>query len=80
MDEEYAAALETLERASWKVDYVITHCAPTRIAQKVNAGYRPDVLTDFLEMVHRRLDFHYRSFGHYHNNRYVTRAHILFWE
>ena len=79
-DEEYVAALETLERASWKVDYVITHCAPTRIAQKVSTGYRPDVLTDFLEMVRRRLDFRYWLFGHYHDNRYVTREHILLWE
>ena len=79
-DEEYTAALEVLERASWKVDYVITHCAPTRIAQKVSTGYRPDVLTDFLEMVRRRLDFRYWLFGHYHDNRYVTREHILLWE
>ena len=30
-DEEYAAALDTLERAGWKADYVITHRAPTAL-------------------------------------------------
>ena len=79
-DEEYAAALETLERAGWRVDYVITHCAPTGVAQKVNTEYNQDRLTDFLERVCRRLDFRCWLFGHYHGDRYVTKKHILLWE
>lgn len=58
-EEEYLEALETLEQANWKVDYVITHCAPTSIAKTMNRHYQPDALTDFLEMVNKRLDFRY---------------------
>lgn len=79
-EEEYLAALETLERANWKVDYVITHCAPTSIAKTINRHYQPDALTDFLEMVNKRLDFRYWLMGHYHANRSLTPKHILLWE
>lgn len=58
-DEEYLTAIEILERANWKVDYVITHCAPTSIAQAIDPDYESDALTDFLEMVNQRLEFHY---------------------
>lgn len=78
--EEYNTALDTLERAGWKVDYVITHCAPTSIAQILNPDYQPDALTDFLEVVNQRLDFHYWICGHYHDNRNLTDKHILLWE
>lgn len=76
-DEEYLTALETLERARWRVDYVITHCAPTSIAYLIDRDYQPDVLTDFLETVNQRLDFHYWLCGHYHDNRKLTEKHIL---
>ena len=46
--EEYAEAQQTLERLDWKADYIITHCAPTAIQQKINANFKPDKLTDFL--------------------------------
>lgn len=79
-DKDYFTALETLERASWKADYVITHCAPTSITQTINRDYQPDALTDFLEMVNQRLDFHYWIFGHHHDNRKLTEKHILLWK
>jgi len=79
-EEEYLTALETLERAGWKADYVITHCAPTSIARKMNRHYQPDALTDFLEMVNKRLEFRYWLMGHYHDNRRLTPRHILLWE
>lgn len=79
-DGEYLTALETLERASWKADYVITHCAPTSISQMIDRDYQPDALTDFLETVNQRLDFHHWIFGHYHDNRKLTEKHILLWE
>lgn len=77
---EYQIALDTLEQARWRADYVITHCAPTSIAQTMNRHYQPDALTDFLEMVNNRLDFKYWLMGHYHDNRALTKKHILLWE
>ena len=79
-DEEYTAALDTLERAGWKADYVITHCAPTSIAHRMNRHYQPDALTDFLELVNNRLEFGCWLFGHYHDNRTIDDKHILLWE
>ena len=76
----YLAALETLERAKWKTDYVITHCAPTHVALAMDRRNEPDALSDFLEMVDRRLAYTGWFFGHFHGNRVVTEKHILLWE
>ena len=79
-DEEYAEARQTLERLDWKVDYVITHCAPTAIQQKINANFKPDKLTDFLEEIRNRSQFHYWLFGHYHDNRIIDEKYVLLYE
>lgn len=79
-NEEYSEALKTLERADWKVDYVISHCSPTSVAQLIDQGYQPDALTDFLEMINERLDFCHWICGHYHGNRKLTEKHTLLWE
>ena len=79
-DEEYAEARQTLERLGWKVDYVITHCAPTAIQQKINADFKPDKLTDFLEEIRCRSQFHYWLFGHYHDNRIIDEKYVLLYE
>lgn len=79
-DMEYLTALETLEKAGWKTDYVITHCAPTHIALAMNRRNEADTLSDFLEMVERRLEYTAWFFGHFHDNRIVAEKHILLWE
>ena len=79
-DEEYHTALKTLERTNWQVDYVITHCASTSIALSMNRHNEADHLTEFLEMVDRRLEYEYWFFGHFHDNRSVDQKHILLWE
>ena len=47
--EEYEEAVRNLERVSWRVNCVLTHCAPTSIQQKLDQNYTPDRLTDFLQ-------------------------------
>jgi len=79
-DEEYAEARQMLERLDWKVDYIITHCAPAAIQQKVNADFKPDKLTDFLEEIRCRSRFHYWLFGHYHDNRIIDEKYVLLYE
>ena len=79
-DEEYAEARQTLERLNWKVDYIITHCAPTAIQQKINPSFKPDKLTDFLEVIRCRSQFHYWLFGHYHDNRIIDEKYVLLYE
>lgn len=79
-ESEYAEAVRNLERVGYKVDYIITHCAPTSVQQKLNPDFTPDPLTDFLEKVKGKTDYHYWLFGHYHDNRAVDEKHILLWE
>ena len=79
-DEEYAEARQMLERLDWKVDYIITHCAPAAIQQKVNADFKPDKLTDFLEGIRSRSQFHYWLFGHYHDDRIIDEKYVLLYE
>lgn len=68
---EYQEAMENLERVNWTVDCILTHCAPSSIVKRLNAGYGTDTLTDFLETVRQRCSFACWFFGHYHDNRIV---------
>jgi len=49
--DEYAEAIRNLERIEYKVDYIITHCAPTSIQQKLSQDFTPDPFTDFLDKI-----------------------------
>ena len=78
---EYAEARRNLDRVDWKVDYIITHSAPSSIVDVLGeGGYVQDPLTDFLEEVKNRADFHYWLFGHYHDNRIISDRFVLLWE
>ena len=79
-DEEYSEALQNLDRCGWQVDYVITHCAPTSIARMKSRHNEADRLTDFLQKIRDKTDYHYWLFGHYHDNRMIDARHILLWE
>ena len=79
-DEEYAEARQTLERLNWKVDYIITHCAPTTIQQKINPSFKSDKLAAFLEEIRCRSQFHYWLFGHYHDNRIIDEKCVMLYE
>lgn len=79
-EEEYAEARRNLERYGWRVDYIITHCAPSSIAHKGSRHNEADPLTDFLQEVQDRTEYRYWLFGHYHDNRMIDTKHILLWE
>lgn len=79
-DTEYCTALSALEKANWEVDYVITHSAPSGLLPMMSRRYQSDQLTDFLDMVSKKLNFHYWLFGHYHDNRNIGRNYVLLWE
>lgn len=65
--EEYAEAERNLDRVDWKVDYVITHDAPTSVQAYLGAGqYKADELNGFFEKLLDRLEFDTWYFGHYH--------------
>ncbi len=78
--EEYEEADRNLERVGWKVDYIITHCCPTSVQQKLDPSFSPDALTDYHQKLERLCDFRYWLFGHYHDNRKIDDRFILLWE
>ena len=78
---EYEEAKHNLDCIDYKVDYIITHCAPNSVVDKLGeGGYVYDHLTDFLEDVRDKASFHYWLFGHYHNNKIIDDRFVLLWE
>lgn len=66
-----------LEKAGYKVDYVITHCAPQSIAPPYS---KPDRLTEYFDGLAQRLRFRNWFFGHYHEDRKISDKFILLYE
>ena len=67
-EREMAYATATLERCGWRVDYVLTHCAP-RCAQGIlSPDYAVDPLNEYLQRVQDMLDYGHWYCGHYHRN------------
>ncbi len=63
---EYDEAWRNLERVGYKVDCIITHCAPSNIVDKLSdGGFTHDKLTDFLEEVKEKTQFSQWFHGHY---------------
>ncbi len=68
-EEEYQTARVSLEKAGWKVDYIVTHCGPTSVQDELSGGfYKADPLTDFLDEAAAQCEFRYWFLGHYHTN------------
>lgn len=78
-DEEMERGIRSLFRHDWKVDFVVSHCAPTNIA--ILAGVPDkDRLMDYLEQISERLDFRRWFFGHYHDNRQLLGKYVMLYE
>ena len=58
---------QTLEENGYKVDFIVSHCAPASVAS--HFGYREtDVLTKWFNDVANDTQFRYWFFGHYHHD------------
>lgn len=68
-DEEYAEADANLARHGGRVDFIITHCAPTPIQDVYSPfPFEKDRLTEYLQSVREKVDFGHWFFGHYHTD------------
>lgn len=78
--DEYAEALENLEKHGFEVDYVATHCCPSEIQDIFSDGvYQHDELTDWFDALDKKLSFKHWFFGHYHAEHDIgTRYHMLY--
>ena len=80
-DEEMKNGMRNLEKANYKVDYIITHCCPTSVQAILSGGtYKKDYLTDYLQEICEKCDFKKWYFGHYHDNRQIDSKYILIYE
>ena len=65
MDEGFA----NLEKVGYKVDYVITHSAPTTVLTSINPTYKPDAVTKYLANIQQMTKYTHWYCGHYHTNK-----------
>lgn len=80
-EEEMEEGLMNLENIDNKVDFIVTHCGPTSsIALYSHGLYKPDVLTDYLEEIRRKVDFRRWFMGHYHDNHAINYKEIILFE
>lgn len=68
-EEELSRADAALDGCGRRVDYVLTHCAPTLVQGRINPTFLPDRLTEYLQHVRDTTAFHRWYFGHYHVDR-----------
>ncbi len=76
-NEEYQEAWTNLEQCNWKVDYVLTHTAPSNIQSMLDAAKEQNQLTDFLLEVDKKLQYVKWYFGHFHDDKEIDERHIL---
>ena len=75
---EYAEGCANIRKCGRKVDYVVTHCAPTNIQDILVGNFlKPNRLTDYLQVVDWNLQYKKWFFGHYHDNRDIMGRYIL---
>ena len=64
-----------------KVDFIITHCGATSSMALYSHGeYKPDILTDYLEEIRQKTDFHKWFMGHYHDDYAINDKEIILYE
>ena len=77
--EETERGLKNLGERDFRVDYVITHCAPSSVAAL--AGFDgKDRLFLYLEEINEKTVFRNWFFGHYHDNRIFHGKYVMLYE
>lgn len=70
-EEEMEEGLENLQKAGFKVDYIITHSPYTSLLKQMSTGssYKSDRLTDYLQEIKQKTEYKHWLFGHMHLNK-----------
>ena len=82
-DEEIEEAWTNLCNSEKKIDFVISHCAPTEIQNCIikklgNNTYPQNRLTDFLQRVYDQCEFQAWYCGHYHKEMTIDKVQVLY--
>lgn len=78
-EEEMERGIRSLSEHKWKIDYVISHCAPTSITAMAVYSDK-NQLTQYFEQINEKLDFRKWFFGHYHGNKQILSSYIMLYE
>ena len=81
--EEMDRGIDSLNKVGWKVDYIVTHCAPQQIASIISNGfYGSDRLTMYFNgLLDKGIQFESWFFGHYHDSRRImSKFYLLYGE
>lgn len=72
---------KNLEANDYKVDFIVTHCCAASTQELLSDGtYKQDRLTQYFEELKQKTQFVKWFFGHYHDNRNVSKNELLLWE
>ena len=79
--EEMEEGLANLEKVNYEVDYVITHCGASGV-QNMLVGefggiFETDCLTEYFQVLEKKLSYKKWYFGHYHMDKEVDEKHTL---
>lgn len=76
-EEEMYEGRENLRKVEDKIDFVISHCAPSSTQAIMSCGvYKPDKLTQYFEGIKAFIDYNKWFFGHYHRDQQITNKEI----
>ena len=79
--EEIEHGLKNLKNKEYKVDYVITHCAPqTIVSSSLTRQDTPNILTNYFDELAHRVKFKKWFFGHYHGDKTIFGKFELLYE
>lgn len=68
-EDEYRAAYAGLKTAGYKVDYIISHTAPSSVIEKYSLkNHYEQELTDFFQDIMQKTQFKKWFFGHFHDD------------
>lgn len=77
-ESEIDHALDSLKASGESVDFILTHCSPLSIEQRIGYG-SADRITNFLQRVYDTVEFKHWFCGHYHEAIDVTdKFHIIY--
>ena len=82
--QEIDNAYKNLEKYNWKVNYIITHSAPTNVLPMVSEFFISslkadiDIVNSTLEDIRQKTDFDHWYFGHYHGNKDFDKFTLLY--
>ena len=78
--QEMQEGIDNLEKNNWRVDYIITHCAPTSVLYEINPYFEKDSLTRYLDFISVSTEYKKHYFGHYHIDKEIDDKSICLYD